>query len=80
MKSKRVYQSKNEFYVCIRPRNEIGHDSGTGLTARWPKSGFGAFQGIEAAHAAYCEAIDEYGPEYRVVIEPVESENGFYHA
>ena len=57
-------QSKNDFYVCVRLRDEYG--SGSYLVQR-----LGAFD-INKAHSALKSAIEEYGTNHRVVIEPVE--------
>lgn len=73
----KVYQSKRAFFVCIRPRDELGSDASSFLEARWPVGGTGAYEGIFDAYDGYCKAVDHYGPDYRVVIEPVESNHPF---
>ena len=57
-------QSKIDFYVCVRLRDELGAD--TLMIERIPTSG------IKDAHKELKSAIDKYGPTHKVVIEPAE--------
>jgi len=57
-------QSKNEFYVCVRLRDEHGGDPL--MIERIPATS------IRNAHKKLKDAIDKYGPTHKVVIEPAE--------
>jgi len=61
-----IRQSRTEFYICVRLR-----ETDT-LEVRLPK-GTGAYKWAKAINALR-EAIAEYGPAYKCVMEPVEYE------
>ena len=59
-------QSKTQFYVCVRLRDDWGGDP---FMVERINTG-----GIKDAHKKLKEAIDKYGPTHKVVIEPVQWE------